>query len=398
MSVCRFHTSVTTFGAAVLMQYCGALHCRYSSQLTVKPPRGGREVPWHQDGGADCRTLWITLDDVDERVGGLLVRPGMHRHGRLPLRRIDPDARDAIQQYHATVFNAQHHVYGIDTASLAPPQPARSPRRSTPAPVREASRSTPFPELVGSDNRGRAKRGRGQAYAVPMAYQLRGGGAAMHHPLLPHASHRNMSAHRWRRVLVLRYQPAAGRTEFDMMPAWVRHWRTGQPFLKRSYLVSGKAPANACAAGRHAPDCGQRAAAPMAGDRPTPSPAALRCRSRGLGSTPADEELWFREMPPSVTASAGKQQLPDSHDSDSGTCEASDLSTTPSTHPHPQHGRADVRACGSGSARAARSLTPPRHDGRLAAGRAADEDLAAVEYWSSHIDQARPARGVSDAT
>ena len=41
-------------------------------------------VPWHQDGGANVRTLWISLDTVTAESGGLRVLRGGHRLGRLP--------------------------------------------------------------------------------------------------------------------------------------------------------------------------------------------------------------------------------------------------------------------------------------------------------------------------
>ena len=50
----------------------------YASQLHRKSPAtahggGGHAVPVHQDGDAHVRTIWITLDDVDQENGALEV-------------------------------------------------------------------------------------------------------------------------------------------------------------------------------------------------------------------------------------------------------------------------------------------------------------------------------------
>lgn len=178
----------------------------YSTQLSVKPPRGGHATPFHQDGGADCRTLWICLDDCDARSGGLRVLPGRHKLGRLPLQLVDADDEEG---YESTLFHARRHVYGVDLA-----------------------------RSCGLHSRKAAER-------AAHAYELPAGSAAIHHPLTPHAAGRNCTAHRWRRAIIMRYQPARRRGEFDKMRGFVQHWRSGIPFLKRSYVVWGTAPADA---------------------------------------------------------------------------------------------------------------------------------------------------------
>jgi len=180
-------------------------------------------VPLHQDGGQDCRTLWVTLDDVDEASGGMVVVPGCH-HQRYPLRLIDPDAPDAIAQYEATMFNGSHHVYEISRSAVV--RAAHGQARShVPAP------DAGSPTAAGDNNKSPG--------ACWSAYKLPAGAAAVHHPLLPHCSYPNRTAHRWRRVLILRYQPARSRNAFDRMPAWTRHWQSHRLFLKRSYLLCG---------------------------------------------------------------------------------------------------------------------------------------------------------------
>ena len=63
------------------------------------------------------------------------------------------------------------------------------------------------------------------------AYDLPAGGAGIHHPLLPHMSHRNMTE-RDRRVLILRYT-----TDRDTKNECYPHYRTKKLTPKRSLLI-----------------------------------------------------------------------------------------------------------------------------------------------------------------
>ena len=220
----------------------------------MKPPRGGHVVPWHQDGGADCRTLWVAFDDVDARVGGLQVLPGMHTSGRLRLKLIDASAPDAVAQYKATLFNARHHVYGVDFGHAPPTTGAKSQATAAQALLPAALRPHVKP------------------------YELPAGSAGMHHPLLPHGSSKNHTAHRWRRVLVLRYQPARGRSDFDKMVSWVPHYRTGRLFLRRTYRVASTSS--------------RKGGPPHAVPHQDASPDAL---SRCLAVSPLHEQLVWKQ-------------------------------------------------------------------------------------------------------
>ena len=78
----------------------------YASQLHRKGPatsadRGGHAVPAHQDGDARVRTIWITLDHVDQDNGALEVLPGGHHLGRLPLRLVESLEELEAAQYFA---------------------------------------------------------------------------------------------------------------------------------------------------------------------------------------------------------------------------------------------------------------------------------------------------------
>jgi ectoine hydroxylase-related dioxygenase (phytanoyl-CoA dioxygenase family) len=56
--------------------------------LMNKAPRGGTELPWHQDGGLfwglsrdPVLSIWTALDDATAESGALRVVPGSHRAG-----------------------------------------------------------------------------------------------------------------------------------------------------------------------------------------------------------------------------------------------------------------------------------------------------------------------------
>lgn len=123
-----------------------------------------------------------------DRTGALRVLPGMHKHGRLPFRHLDPsDDLTAFEFFH------QYHLYETCIRGLT---------------------------------------------ATPTTLSLPAGGVEIHNPALPHSSGPNRSRHRWRRALVLRYQPA---TE-PLVSGDIRHWRSGRSFSKLNYLVRGQHP------------------------------------------------------------------------------------------------------------------------------------------------------------
>jgi hypothetical protein len=71
----------------------------YRAVLFTKGPRGGTELPWHQDAGTfwgldrdPYVQIWTALDDAPEEAGCLEFVPGTHRAGRAtPLGGVIPD-------------------------------------------------------------------------------------------------------------------------------------------------------------------------------------------------------------------------------------------------------------------------------------------------------------------
>lgn len=57
----------------------------WGTTLFGKPPRNGKETPWHQDGGyypirpLETLTMWIPLDDVTPENGPMTFIPGSHK-------------------------------------------------------------------------------------------------------------------------------------------------------------------------------------------------------------------------------------------------------------------------------------------------------------------------------
>jgi hypothetical protein len=70
-------------------------------------------VPWHQDGDARVRTLWIALDHVSPTSGGLRVLRGGHQRGRLPYAPVRSEAELASAAYFA-----RNNVFRVDSADF----------------------------------------------------------------------------------------------------------------------------------------------------------------------------------------------------------------------------------------------------------------------------------------
>ena len=73
---------------AVVEQVLGASPCLFQEMALLKPPRVGREKPWHQDCaffniplGTPVVGVWIALDKATARNGALHVIPRSHRDG-----------------------------------------------------------------------------------------------------------------------------------------------------------------------------------------------------------------------------------------------------------------------------------------------------------------------------
>ena len=157
----------------------------WSSHLLCKPPRTGRDVPWHQDArewkmsGNYGASVWIPFDDVDAASGTMSIIPGWHRKGAL--RQIPRgDKRDDFY------------------ADIDPEE---------------------FPEDLAR---------------IAVTYNLKAGQAAIHHVMTPHNSTPNKSDH-WRRVLIFRYLAA----DADFVPGTYYDYRTNEAFERIFYLVRG---------------------------------------------------------------------------------------------------------------------------------------------------------------
>ena len=170
----------------------------YASQLHRKAPAdsaggGGHAVPLHQDGDAKVRTIWICLDDVDQKNGALQVVPGGHLLGRLPLRRVSTVDELTEAQYFARNNVFQVDLTGQRAAGSSAPSGCGSSRCERGGKARRKSHGSEGEEEheggAISESDGAAGRRGGGLYT----YKLPAGGAAMHHPLTPHCSPANTS-------------------------------------------------------------------------------------------------------------------------------------------------------------------------------------------------------------
>eukprot|EP00511_Aplanochytrium_stocchinoi_P004523 CAMPEP_0204840656 /NCGR_PEP_ID=MMETSP1346-20131115/38337_1 /ASSEMBLY_ACC=CAM_ASM_000771 /TAXON_ID=215587 /ORGANISM="Aplanochytrium stocchinoi, Strain GSBS06" /LENGTH=260 /DNA_ID=CAMNT_0051978181 /DNA_START=124 /DNA_END=903 /DNA_ORIENTATION=+ len=153
----------------------------YCSQLSVRLPSSdeNERTPWHQDGGdGKVCTLWIALDHVDSKNGGLQVISGMHLKGKIPFRNVQKASELSL----ATRM-ASHNVFEIALLNTATTQQQQI-----------------------------------------FKYRLRAGGAGIHHPCLPHCSANN-SSKKPRRVLILRFMAEGEPINKDSK---LRNWRTGE--------------------------------------------------------------------------------------------------------------------------------------------------------------------------
>jgi len=100
-----FRNQVTHYSAAIRQYVTAGAHIKLAQQLVGTPNlafwfnqfvtklpdagSGKSEFPWHQDNGyvsiepATNVTIWVALDDVDERNGCVWVVPGSHAKGLL---------------------------------------------------------------------------------------------------------------------------------------------------------------------------------------------------------------------------------------------------------------------------------------------------------------------------
>ena len=76
------------------------------------PGGGGHTVPFHQDGNERGRTIWICLDSVGPGNGGLVVLPGWHKKGRIPLKLVESEEELGSAEYFAS-----HNVFAVDLSA-----------------------------------------------------------------------------------------------------------------------------------------------------------------------------------------------------------------------------------------------------------------------------------------
>ncbi len=84
--------------AEIARRLCGAQAVRlWHDQALLKQPGDSRPTPWHQDlpywpmNESGALSLWMALDDVDERNGAMSFIPGSQRVGALPgINLVDP--------------------------------------------------------------------------------------------------------------------------------------------------------------------------------------------------------------------------------------------------------------------------------------------------------------------
>ena len=177
----------------------------------------------------------VPLDDVDASNGALRMMPGLHTRGRLDFQRVV--TRADVEQFE---FFHDYRLYATDVPSdsrcvvLTSPSPHAHRARVVkgecggrvtdcwacfPPPPRTPRTCSP----VGSDS---------------VTCEMEAGGLECHHPSTPHGSLPNSSAGRWRRAIIMRFQPASEPLEAGLL----RHWQTGEQFRKVNYLVLGTHP------------------------------------------------------------------------------------------------------------------------------------------------------------
>jgi phytanoyl-CoA hydroxylase len=82
--------------AAIVADLIGPDARLYHDQAVYKASEKPRRFPWHQDNGyafvtpEHYLTIWVALTDVTIESGCVWAAPGMHRHGTLVHRYIDP--------------------------------------------------------------------------------------------------------------------------------------------------------------------------------------------------------------------------------------------------------------------------------------------------------------------
>eukprot|EP00750_Incisomonas_marina_P002653 INCI12537.1.p1 GENE.INCI12537.1~~INCI12537.1.p1 ORF type:complete len:282 (+),score=37.47 INCI12537.1:34-879(+) len=97
--------------------YCSQLHCkrRFQTQSDEGDQPGfNSAVPWHQDGGANVRTLWIALDPVSPHTGGLKMLRRGHKLGRLPYAPVT-----SVEELAQASYFAENNVFRVDDAAFS---------------------------------------------------------------------------------------------------------------------------------------------------------------------------------------------------------------------------------------------------------------------------------------
>jgi hypothetical protein len=128
----------------------------YWDQAVYKKPEKPRRFPWHQDNGyafvepQQYLTVWLALTDATVDNGCPWVVPGVHRHGTLVHRYVEPRRRRVLVA-HAAPDGAEHDDGGAQ--GVHPPvrtgrrrgPPRRSRRGAADAPGARRRRRPPVP-------------------------------------------------------------------------------------------------------------------------------------------------------------------------------------------------------------------------------------------------------------
>jgi phytanoyl-CoA hydroxylase len=98
----------------------------YWDQAVYKKPEKPRRFPWHQDNGytfvepQEYLTLWVALTDATLENGCPQVAPGIHRHGTLAHRYVDPLGYEVFED-HPDAVAAEVRAGGVVAFSSLTP-------------------------------------------------------------------------------------------------------------------------------------------------------------------------------------------------------------------------------------------------------------------------------------
>lgn len=98
----------------------------YWDQAVYKKPEKPRRFPWHQDNGytyvepQQYLTVWLALTDATEANGCPVVAPGLHLHGTLAHRYVDPLGFECFETPQRAIAAAVRAGGAVVFSSLTP--------------------------------------------------------------------------------------------------------------------------------------------------------------------------------------------------------------------------------------------------------------------------------------